>query len=225
MEADFILSLGPACRPAWHLKLNNLRYLSSPFDWMMNYKLDTFIKFLKQKNLNGFFEQKEYMNKDSGNTRVVKDISNEIISMHSFPVSVNIDEFYPSFIKIMNKRFERLIQIFEQSKTIIFISNRQDCDEIKHFIFDFNELYKNKNIIYINVENSQLLEYEEKDEYLAANIMFKHVYFNDVHPNGDTKDNPRYWLGNEECWTKLCSTLKLSNPQNILALNEDKELR
>ena len=40
MNTDFILSLGPACRPAWHLKLNQLRYVSCPFDWMMNYQYD-----------------------------------------------------------------------------------------------------------------------------------------------------------------------------------------
>ena len=79
IEADFILSLGSACRPAWHLKANNLRYVSSPFDWMMNYRLETFINFLKQKNLNGFFLNYEYMNRDSGKTKVVKDLSSGTI--------------------------------------------------------------------------------------------------------------------------------------------------
>ena len=93
MNTDFILSLGPACRPAWHLKLNQLRYVSCPFDWMMSYSLETVIKFLKQKNLNGFFEKYEYMNRDSGNCKVVKDITNQVISMHSFPISMTVEDF------------------------------------------------------------------------------------------------------------------------------------
>ena len=138
---------------------------------------------------------------------------------------MEIDEFYPSFIQIMSKRFDRLLQIFEQSKTIVFLSNRTDTNEIKAFLSSFNDLYKNKKIIYINVEHSPISDYKEEDEYITDDIVFKHVYFNDVHENGDTKDNPRYWLGNELYWTKLCSTMILANPQEIQALNEDKELR
>ena len=51
------------------------------------------------------------MNRNSGNCKIVKDTTNQIISMHSFPVSMNIADFYPKFIQIMNKRFERLINI------------------------------------------------------------------------------------------------------------------
>lgn len=227
MNTDFILSLGPACRPAGHLKLNQLRYVSCPFDWMMNYSLKTVIKFLKQKNLNGFFEKHEYMNRDSENCKVVKDIDNQIISKHSFPISMDIKEFYPTFIQIMNKRFQRLINIIENSEKITFLSNRNDVNEVKQFLFDFNELYENKNIVYINVEHSPELKdsYEENIEQITENIRIHHVHFNDIHINGDTKDNPRYWLGNEECWKKLCSTLHLQNPQKIVALYEDMELR
>lgn len=226
MNADFILPLGPACRPAWHLKLNNLRYVSSPFDWMMSYKLETFIKFVKQKNLKGFFETNEYLNRDLGKTRVVRDTVNGIVSMHSFPVSMEIQDFYPSFIQIMSKRFDRLLKIFEQSKTIVFLSNRNEYCEIKNFLCSFNELYPVKDLVYINVEHSpEEKEYRESEEKVSDNILIKHVYFNDVHINRDTKDNPRFWLGNEEGWTKLCSTLNLENPQTIQALNEDKELR
>lgn len=65
----------------------------------------------------------------------------------------------------------------------------------------------------------------KKEMNIYDDITFKHVYFNDVHANGDTKDNPRSWCGNEECWSKLCSTIKLSNPQTLLTLNEDNELK
>ena len=220
MNTDFILSLGPACRPAWHLKLNQLRYVSCP------YSLETVIKFLKQKNLNGFFEKYEYMNRDSGNCKVVKDITNQITSMHSFPISMTIEDFYPTFIQIMNKRFERLIQIIESSNNITFLSNRKDVNEIKKFLLEFNELYKDKTIVYINIEHTPELQdsYEESFEPVTENISIQHVYFNDVHINGETNDNPRFWLGNEECWKKLCLTLHLQNPQKIVALNEDKEL-
>lgn len=227
MNTDFILSLGPACRPAWHLKLNQLRYVSCPFDWMMGYSLKTVIKFLKQKNLNGFFEKYEYMNRDSGNCKVVKDITNQITSMHSFPISMTIEDFYPTFIQIMNKRFERLINIIECAETITFLSNRKDVNEIKCFLLEFDELYKDKTIVHINVEHTPELQdsYKEYTEQITDNISIQHVYFNDVHINGDTKDNPRFWLGNEECWKKLCLTLHLENPKQIVALNEDKELR
>ena len=41
LRADIILSLGIACRPAEQLRINKLRFLSSPLDWMMSYSLET----------------------------------------------------------------------------------------------------------------------------------------------------------------------------------------
>lgn len=112
------------------------------------------------------FFNSEYMNRDSGKTKVVKDLTSGTISMHSFPIDMEIDEFYPTFIQIMNKRFERLMQIFEKSQAIVFVSHRSDHYEIKRFLSNFNELYGNKKIVYINVEHSPLMEYEERDEYI-----------------------------------------------------------
>lgn len=199
--------------------------MSSPFDWMMDYRLDTLVKFLKQKSLTGFFLNAEYMNRNSGNHRVVKDCDSGVISMHSFPVEKTIDEFYPRFIEIMNNRFKRLIRIFDNSHSITFLSNRKDINEIKNFLVKFNELYINKQITYINVTHSpNLKEYIVKKEHVTSNILIVQVLFNDVHAKGNTRDNPDFWLGNEFYWNKLCSEISLSNAHTLLASKEDIEL-
>ena len=48
INVDFVVGLGEACRTAEALKINNLRYFSSPFDWMIIYRLDKVINLLEK---------------------------------------------------------------------------------------------------------------------------------------------------------------------------------
>ena len=47
LNVDVVIGFGETCRVAEALKRNKLRYFSSPFDWMMNYKLDSVVEILK----------------------------------------------------------------------------------------------------------------------------------------------------------------------------------
>ena len=38
---DFVMSVGPACRPAQQIKEAGLRFTAAPMDWMELYSLET----------------------------------------------------------------------------------------------------------------------------------------------------------------------------------------
>lgn len=53
VQVDYIVCFGSNCQVAYHLKRNNLRFHSNPFDWQVNYSLDTVINLLKTKKRGG----------------------------------------------------------------------------------------------------------------------------------------------------------------------------
>lgn len=222
MKTDFIMSLGPGCRVAWHLKENQLRIFSGPFDWFAGMKLETISHFIKQGNLNGFFENREFIkNRSQTQTKEVRDNTFNIKSLHDFPISIDIDEYYPKFMKIMNKRFSRCIKAFEVFNHITFISYDRDNDSIKNFLFDFNNLYSSKELVFINIEHDETLKsISESEEIIGdnSNIKIKHIKFNDIHEKGFVKTNPARWKGNCEKWTIVCSSITLNNPDLLKKL-------
>jgi len=44
---NIFISVGSACKPAYHLRASGLRYCASPLDWMMRYSLETVIHLFK----------------------------------------------------------------------------------------------------------------------------------------------------------------------------------
>lgn len=224
MNTDFIISVGPACRPAWHLQHNNLRFISSPFDWMSGVKLQTVSHFIAQKSLKGFFEIREDLNINKKN-KAILDKTYNLKSLHHFPASIDMDEYYPKFFALMDKRFERCLKAFEKSQHIVFLSHGRSLDELEDFLYKFNISYPNKTLVFINVEHDPSLnDVSESNQFISNNICIRHVKFNDIHKNGNSKNNPHWWIGNIDCWKKLCSEIKLNSPQLLMDLNDGSSI-
>lgn len=82
---DCVFSVGPECRPAWWLRKGEKRFQATPFDWMMDYSLDTFVNCYKNK-FSDFFENiKQIPKKDkkvanASNNNGVANNSNKNVS-------------------------------------------------------------------------------------------------------------------------------------------------
>ena len=126
ISIEFILSLGAACRTVHNLRSNKLRYFSSPFDWMSNYSLKT-IEDIINNGIDDYFKIFEVIGAHQAiGTHRVQDKITGMISIHSFKFDKSIDDQYDIFISTMKRRFDRLINIFCQSKLLCFISNRNN---------------------------------------------------------------------------------------------------
>ena len=207
IHTDLITSMGAACRPAQALKRNNLRVFSSPFDWMMEYKLSTVIDFINN-GFDKFFLQSQIIG-TCGKNHIVKDELTGMIAMHSFPKDKTIEEFYPQFIYTMKKRFARLINLFKEY-TFCFLMNRNDFNDIEEFIYSFEKKYRPLKVI--NILDNKI---EENKIFKINNSIFYNIQFDDGNINGRDRSNPDWWLGNVEKWDSVLSKIIIKRSFNF----------
>lgn len=173
---DCAVTAGPRCRPAWRLREGGKRFQATPFDWMKEYSLDTFIN-CYQNEFSDFFKEikiipkkgershngqninsvrKEREDGDTTVHRQVKDTKNNIVSIHHFKDWLSLEEGQADVREKMLRRGKKVIDIFKRSDTIILLSDRQEesLDDFKKFINKFSKLYPDKNITLVVVRNS-----------------------------------------------------------------------
>lgn len=194
-----ILSLGEACRPAIYLKEHNLRYFSSPFDWMRSYPLSTIQNFI-DNGFDNFFKNREIVSKAPARKHmVIRDADTGMISMHHFPIETDMDTHYKFFIKQMTTQFSNFIQNIAQSKILAFISNGWSTEELKKFKSFIDNKF-NKNCHMINMIHNMNEEYILLDKY----AQIYEFHFNDL------PSSPRqFWLGNQNKWNYVMSNIHL----------------
>ena len=213
INIDCVISFGNGCRIAENLKKNNLRFFSTPFDWQMNYSLETVFNLLKEHGKNFFKNYKLDSYYNEGTHLGLVDIDTKMVSLHDFskylPNKVNEILF-----KYKHKRrFKRLHKILQDAQNICIVTVRSiTTQEILSFIEKFSQLYTFKHLYFINIYDT---ENKEKDEELIItnkdNVTILEYYFNDEHPNGNNKQtNPDYWLGNIDYWNKILAKITLN---------------
>ena len=157
IRADLFVSVGGVCRPAHYLRMFYLRRFSSPFDWMMNYKLEHIIHFLRNDSAD-FFVNIEYMGDDEWvKTHSIKDTNTGMISIHDFPLDKSVEEYYPNFIAKYKRRFANLKKALQKSKCIVFLSYRNET--LQEFQIFLNEMQKihNAKYIFVNIRHNENL--------------------------------------------------------------------
>lgn len=156
IRADLFVSVGGACRPAHYLQKFHLRSFSSPFDWMMNYKLEHIIHFLRNDGADFFADISEIRESERGYThRFVQDRQTGMISMHDFPREMGIDECYDEFIAKHKRRFATLKSALFSAKHIVFVGNRNESMEIfETFLNEMQKIHPAKYTL-INVRHKK----------------------------------------------------------------------
>ena len=209
IKADCILNFGAECRISMALKRQELRYFSSPFDWVRNYDLDVVIKLLRNKGDKFFADCYEHETLKNKYKRIIIDRATGMMSVHDYPIELSMDNA-PEFYKAkFTKRFKRLHQELLLAKQPCFILyGIKDIEIIENFISQIKMLYNFSYIYIVNaVDDNQ--EYCEYTKLTDADVYS--FYFNDEHENGrDRNLNPDYWLGNIAYWDKILSKLSLN---------------
>ena len=207
---DALLSFGPNCRAADALKRNNLRFFSSPFDWMMKYSLNCVFKTLKNKGKDFFCDFEEKDSSKSSKYRYMVSKSTGMIAMHHFFKYISQDEAYFIFQNTMQKRFNKLDKILSEAKSICIVTSRSlQTEKIISFIKDFLSLYQFEKLYFINIFDDSK---EEIKETKFDNIVIYQCHFKDVHPNGaDPSQNSKFWKGNMECWDSILKKISLNS--------------
>jgi hypothetical protein len=219
-NADIIISLGIACRPAQNLKDAKLRYISSPFDWMMSYSLDTVLYLFKNK-FTSFFKNisvDKTKIKPEYSHKWVNDDVNKIVSIHHFRWEEDIGDELELFRLKMQQRYRYLNFAMKISRKIIFISNRDiNIKTARNFLKNIYKIYR-KKITYINIINTNSRIQKEINEIkINNNLKYIEIKINDIHPDGsDKKTNNAFWLGNVDEWKNLMNKISLTRYSVII---------
>ena len=95
---DLIVSLGEDCAYSSYLRKFNLQSASYPFDWLFSAPLKNRLELLLS-NFEGFLDKKYlvYLEKNPNcindyKNEYYKNIKNEIIFLHDFPIDMSFDE-------------------------------------------------------------------------------------------------------------------------------------
>lgn len=210
-QVDFVLSVGPACRPSIYIKEYDLRFQAAPLDWMMKYDLSKVIHFFKT-GFNDFFEEiEEIPEKFCGNCKFVKDTKNGVISIHHFDKDNSLDSEHKKFRETMLRRAKSVDEILKKSNSIALVCNRPDVamSELLNFAKDFSDIYKDKKIILINVVDMDTEKIHKSILFEYDNLKVVQFIFSDKPPIDDPQKFPK-WRGNPIGWKAVMKKIKLN---------------
>ena len=208
---DFIISLGADCKPAYHLKRNNLRIVANPFDWMMCYTLTNVIDIINTRFKTFFIDIHEDTTRKTRNgCRYIIDKKNNFVSMHHFKKNLDVASQYDAFYDKMKFRFYRMLEYINNSENVMFICNRnEDISNFVKFLKSISEIF-DKKYLFINTRHHDDKSAIAKRTYnISKKIDIIEYFFYDVHKKGSAGHSD-YWMGNLDNWGIILNEYKLS---------------
>lgn len=209
LQADLFFSVGRACRPAFYLRRFGIRMFSSPFDWMMDYKLETVIR-LFEEGFDSFFVEVEDLTENVTKYRSVRDCRNGITDIHHFPRSMSVESVLPEFRTTMTRRFNRLMTEIKNSKKVVIFSHRNDDWKIYEDLV--RRLYRIHPAEYVFLNVRDLLQEPEESRPMPG---LERTKLEDIgaeiieHRFADTLPKRHRVRGNYNEWGKIAACFKL----------------
>lgn len=205
MKLDLIFSVGPACRPAYHLKTNYLRSFACPLDWQMDYSLDTCLH-LFRTGFQTFFAQirEDTAKKGAHDNRRIIDTSNSITSIHHFDSHITIQEAQKRFRSVMEKRYGQLHAAILNARSVGLICNRDEpLAALASFILSFGQIYPDTRFLLINIRNDRQADRISMSEHIIDHrISIREYSFHDECMDEESMDG-NAWIGNAGAWDHI----------------------
>ncbi len=121
---DLIISIGEACSCTETLRACGLQRFSYPFDWLFGNNFEGRINLLLNDmknfiNLNDL--EKEGTRLQPMPCTIYKNIKNNIVFNHDFPLNAGLEESYPSVAAQYKRRINRMYSEITQSEKVLFV--------------------------------------------------------------------------------------------------------
>lgn len=225
LPMDFVMSVGPACRPAQQVKHAGLRFTAAPMDWMQLYPLQA-VTHIFATGFGDFFTEIEDITPEPGkkNRRVV-DTKNDICSIHHFPAKDSLEKAQKDVRKTMTKRYKRIHAILRKARRICFVCNREDAPEaLLAFMKDFGSIYPNAELVMVNIRNADT-DGISMEKFTDGSCTVYEAAFRDENPDGtDISLNPMAWHGNTPRWQEVLQHVHLSKATQKKANSKIRKL-
>ena len=211
LPMDFVMSVGPACRPAQQLKHAGLRFTAAPMDWMQLYPLEA-VTHIYATGFEDFFAEVEDITPEAGKKhRRVVDTKNDICSIHHFPSAKTLAQGQAEVRKTMTKRYKRIHAILRKAERICFVGNRsEDTEALLAFLEDFGKIYPQAELVMVTMRHRDA-DGITAQKHTRGRCALYEFSFRDEHPDGtDIAANPEAWHGNTPCWQEVLTHVQLS---------------
>lgn len=211
LPMDFVMSVGPACRPAQQIKRAGLRFTAAPMDWMQLYPLKAVTHIFATAFMDFFAEIEDITPEAGKKNRRVVDTKNDICSIHHFPSKEPLEKAQKDVRKTMRKRYHRIHAIFRKAERICFVCNREDSPEdLLRFMREFGSMYPYAEIVMINMRSTDT-DGISMEKFTEGKCTVYEAYFRDENPKGtDIAANPEAWHGNTPRWQQVLKHVHLS---------------
>lgn len=158
--------------------------------------------------------------------RRIKDIKNNIVSIHHFPNEIPIEKSQEVFLQQMNKRFQRLDENLNKAKKIVLIGNRiEKAEELGIFLTKFSALYPHLEICLLNMRNDDMMDaasYHRNFCEIDEKLTLEEYSFLDTW---DCFTHERAgWKGNRGMWTKILSSYYNYHKLEVMKKLENENL-
>lgn len=225
LPMDFVMSVGPACRPAQQIKHAGLRFTAAPMDWMQLYPLGA-VTHIFETAFSDFFAEIEDITPEPGkkNRRVV-DTGNNICSIHHFPAKDSLTKAQKEVRRTMTKRYKRIHSILRRAARICFVCNREDDpDALLAFLRDFGSIYPQAELVMVNMRHTDT-DGIAVESFADGRCTVYEAYFRDENPKGtDIAANPDAWHGNTPRWQQVLKHVHLSEKTQKRANSKIRKL-
>lgn len=202
------ISAGPRCQVVEQLKLNNIKDVPFPLDYMGNYSLDFIIRMLSDVNyfpFQDYYEDKEDL-RDPWN-RSMHDKETGLRALHEFPKKQTVEEYQPTFKYKFGQRRERMRNRIAASKKVGILMGRGEANsEIAVFLSRMIDLFPGVEFHAVNVryEKDATSPRWEHNQDITSEDGCIHT-FRTAYICDDPEDpsSPRAWTGNDKAWSQL----------------------
>ena len=185
MKFKYICSLGPACATGGFIKMNNLKKVSYPFDWVFS-SLEI-VQDCLETNFHIFLKKKYYKPIKNAKDKCGHKKYGLQMFQHKNP-RLN-DKDYNYYLRCVD-RFRNVLKA-NKSKLFVMVfinQNKTNIDKIKEDVVKFNNFFKDYTTNYKLCIIIQMVEkkkyHKNKFENINENIDFLYVF---------TKDEYKLW--------------------------------
>lgn len=212
---DFICPIGESCITSYNLRRKKLQLQALPFDWLMDFKLESFVHYLLN-NFSDFMllENLElYLDIPPTSCDHYKDKQTGTLFVHCFQSKTILQNEYPLVKEKFDRRITRMQENIKNANKILFVyTSKTDCYSNSDLIDYYNkiiELYPAKTIDFLYI-----LPIKEKCTYkkfkVSSNITKIIMTFTNDKISADDE-----WKGIKKLWDKALSQIKLKKKNTL----------
>lgn len=211
---DMVCSLGERCMVAHQMRLNCLRSISNPFDWLISVNLDAVVDTLMSAGDAFFLKENVHLEDRGAEHLTAIDSHTGFISLHDFVGLESFDEEYENVMEKYHIRIQRLLDMIRKSESILFVRTNVKWEKLEKLL-ELQQLNPKAQMDFLVVNTTKT------EEVKMIPCQYDNVFVYEVSEQPDLKYD--VWMGNHAHWKQVLSQFSLKEYTDWLIEGLKKE--